>query len=337
MLKFFYLLFIAALISGTSLKAEEASNSENPKKAENAESSASEEITSTPDVAPAVEVPESELVEMVGFLTAQGGGVPMLKLDDAGIAALTNGLMDGLSGAKTLDDFPEERIRQVFGQVQKRAEAIEAGSEEIPVIKEDALQVMGFIIALQSGLVQLEFDAEEVPFIKKGFIAGANATEADPADKVKLPAFQEFIQKRVMAAQAKAAADIEAANQAFFEELATDPMVQKSESGLYYKIIKPGATEKPTLEDSVLVHYKGTLIDGTKFDSSYDRGNPAEFPLKGVVKGFGEGLTKIGAGGKIILYIPSELGYGNNPRPGGAIKPGDTLIFECELIEVNPE
>jgi FKBP-type peptidyl-prolyl cis-trans isomerase len=85
----------------------------------------------------------------------------------------------------------------------------------------------------------------------------------------------------------------------------------------------------------VLVHYKGTLIDGTQFDSSYDRGAPATFRLDQVVKGFGEGLTKIGAGGKIILYIPSELGYGNSPRPGGVIKPGDTLIFECELLEVN--
>ncbi|MDH5242194.1 MAG: FKBP-type peptidyl-prolyl cis-trans isomerase, partial [Gammaproteobacteria bacterium] len=81
--------------------------------------------------------------------------------------------------------------------------------------------------------------------------------------------------------------------------------------------------------------YKGTLIDGTQFDSSYDRGAPATFRLNQVVKGFGEGLTKIGAGGKIILYIPSDLGYGNSPRPGGVIKPGDSLIFECELLEVD--
>ena len=87
---------------------------------------------------------------------------------------------------------------------------------------------------------------------------------------------------------------------------------------------------------TVTFHYKGTLTDGTEFDSSYDRGDPAEFPLNGVVPGFGEGLTKVGVGGKIILYIPSELGYGNSPRPGGVIKPGDTLIFECELLEINP-
>jgi FKBP-type peptidyl-prolyl cis-trans isomerase len=162
--------------------------------------------------------------------------------------------------------------------------------------------------------------------------------------QAKLSAFQEFIQKRVTVLQAKMAAEAEtiaaertAAAKVFFEELALDPEVQKSESGLYYKILESGAYEKPTLEDTVLVNYKGTLIDGDQFDSSYDRGEPAKFPLNAVVPGFGEGLTKIGVGGKIILYIPSELGYGNSPRPGGKIKPGDALIFECELIEVNPE
>jgi len=105
---------------------------------------------------------------------------------------------------------------------------------------------------------------------------------------------------------------------------------------LYYKVLDPGTGPAPSLTDSVLVHYKGTLIDGTQFDSSYDRGAPATFGLNQVVAGFGEGLTKIGVGGKIILYMPSELGYGNSPRPGGAIKPGDSLIFECELLEVDP-
>ncbi|MEC7487331.1 MAG: FKBP-type peptidyl-prolyl cis-trans isomerase, partial [Verrucomicrobiota bacterium] len=109
-----------------------------------------------------------------------------------------------------------------------------------------------------------------------------------------------------------------------------------TDSGLYYKIVEPGEGDRPSLTDSVLVHYKGTRIDGTTFDSSYERGEPATFPLNGVVAGFGEGLTKIAAGGKIILYIPSDLGYGNTPRPGGEIQPGDTLVFECELIEINP-
>jgi FKBP-type peptidyl-prolyl cis-trans isomerase len=90
------------------------------------------------------------------------------------------------------------------------------------------------------------------------------------------------------------------------------------------------------MSDTVRVHYKGTRIDGTVFDSSYKRSQPADFSLQGVVPGFAEGLTKVGEGGKIILFIPSDLAYGNNPRSNGIIQPGDTLIFECELIKINP-
>ena len=202
--------------------------------------------------------------------------------------------------------------------------------------------MIGLVMATQTGLDQLGFGANDAAAIARGFVAGANATEVDPAIEAKLPAFEAFMNERIAAAQAVAEAEAETAatdsidaGKAFFAKLAEDADVEKSESGLHYKVLDPGTGAKPSMTDSVLVHYKGTLIDGTQFDSSYDRGAPATFRLDQVVKGFGEGLTKIGAGGKIILYIPSELGYGNSPRPGGVIKPGDTLIFECELLEVN--
>jgi FKBP-type peptidyl-prolyl cis-trans isomerase len=353
MRKKIYLFLISALMCSAALKADEVAHSETEASAKENDIPVEEEVAPAeklatepaeePSVETVVEVSESELIEMVGYLTAQSGGVPMLKLDDPGVAAFAVGLLEGLTSEKKLEDISQESIEEAFGQAQARAEAIEAEAEEIPEISADASQIIGFVMAVQSGLIQLGFGPVEAPMIKKGFVEGANMTEADPAVQAKLPAFQEFMQKRVIAAQTKAAAEAEAiaaeeiaAGEMFFEELAADADVQKSESGLYYKIIEPGADEKPTLEDLALVHYKGTLIDGTQFDSSYDRGQPAEFPLNGVVAGFGEGLTKIGVGGKIILYIPSELGYGNSPRPGGPIKPGDTLIFECELIEVNP-
>ena len=306
---------------------------------------AKKEAAESSAIEPNMKVPESELIEMVGYITALSGGVPMLELDDSGVASLTTGLVDGLTGDMRLEDVPQKFIQEAFLQAQARAEAIEAGSEEIPEIDEGALRTIGFVMANQSGLLQLGFGAEDADLIKKGFIKSANIKEPEPAMQAKMPAFQKFMQGRIAAAQARATAEANAisakriaAGKAFFEELAAeDSEVQKSESGLYYKILEPGTDEKPALEDSVLVHYKGTLIDGTQFDSSYDRGEPAEFRLGEVVQGFGEGLTKIGAGGKIILYIPSELGYGNSPRPGGPIKPGDALIFECELIDVNPE
>lgn len=330
MLKIFHTLFVLTLFGSAVLKADEAAMDAQAEEPANEESAVAAE--EPPTAESAVELSEPELLEMVGFLTAQAGGVPLFDLDTMAVDALADGLVDGLDGTKVIEDFSQERVQQAFEKMQERAKAVAAESENIPELKEDTLKTIGCIMAFQSGLIQLKFDGEEIPLIKKGFIAGAYETESDPTDVANRPEFQEYIQKRVETIQAER----QAAAQAFFEELATDSAVLKSESGLYYKILEPGAAEKPTLDDSVKVHYKGTLIDGTKFDSSYDRGEPADFPLKGVVKGFGEGLTKIGAGGKIILYIPSELGYGDNPRPGGLIKPGDPLVFECELIAVNP-
>jgi FKBP-type peptidyl-prolyl cis-trans isomerase len=292
------------------------------------------------DTAPAAEVSEpettettesTEMNEMVGYLTAQRGRFAFLKLDQEAIAAIADGVQEGLSGTMKMDD--QAAMQDAFGQAQARADALEAGAEEIPEIDAEALRTIGLVMATQTGLEQLGFGPDDAAAIAKGFIAGANATEVDPAIEAKLPAFEAFMNERIEAETA--ATDSIAAGKAFFAKLAEDADVEKSESGLHYKVLDPGTGDKPSMTDSVLVHYKGTLIDGTQFDSSYDRGAPATFRLDQVVKGFGEGLTKIGAGGKIILYIPSELGYGNSPRPGGVIKPGDTLIFECELLEVN--
>jgi FKBP-type peptidyl-prolyl cis-trans isomerase len=301
------------------------------------------------DTAPAAEVsqPETtettEMTEMVGYLTAQRGKFASLELNQEAIAAIADGVQQGLSGTMKMEDQDQAAMQAAFGQAQARADALATGAEEIPEIDTEALQALGLVMATQTGLEQLGFGPDDAATIAKGFIAGASATEIDPAIEAKMPAFEAFMNERMAAAQAIAEAEAEAvaaesiaAGKAFFAKLAEDADVEISESGLHYKVLNPGTGDKPGLTDSVLVHYKGTLIDGTQFDSSYDRGAPATFRLDQVVKGFGEGLTKIGAGGKIILYIPSELGYGNSPRPGGVIKPGDSLIFECELIEVDP-
>jgi len=301
------------------------------------------------DTAPAATVsePESaevtEMKEMVGYLTAQRANVASLELDQEAIAAMADGVQKGVSGTMDMADQDQAAIQAAFGQAQARAEALQTGAEEIPEIDTESLQAIGLVMVAQTGLTQLGFGADDADTIARGFLAGANASELEPAMQEKMPAFEAFMKERSDAAQAiaeaegaAAAAENIAAGKAFFAKLAEDPDVEKSDSGLQYKVLEPGTGDKPSMTDSVLVHYKGTLIDGTQFDSSYDRGDPVTFRLDQVVKGFGEGLTKIAAGGKIILYIPSELGYGNSPRPGGEIKPGDSLIFECELLEVNP-
>jgi FKBP-type peptidyl-prolyl cis-trans isomerase FklB len=103
-------------------------------------------------------------------------------------------------------------------------------------------------------------------------------------------------------------------------------------SGLQYEVIKTGDGAKPTLEDMVTTHYHGTLIDGTVFDSSVDRGEPASFPVRGVIPAWTEALQLMNTGSKWKLYVPADLAYGD--RPAGKIKAGSTLIFEVELISI---
>ncbi len=112
--------------------------------------------------------------------------------------------------------------------------------------------------------------------------------------------------------------------------------VVTTKSGLQYKELKNGDGKKPTTKDTVKVHYHGTLADGTVFDSSVKRGEPIEFPVTGVIKGWTEALLLMQVGDKWKLWIPADLAYGDNPRPGGAIKPGHMLIFEVELLDTKP-
>lgn len=119
----------------------------------------------------------------------------------------------------------------------------------------------------------------------------------------------------------------------FLEENAKQEGVIVTESGLQYKVLEEGTGNAPTAASTVKVHYTGTLIDGTTFDSSVERGEPIEFPLNGVIPGWTEGLQLMKEGGKSILYIPYNLGYGERGA-GGVIPPFATLIFEVELIQI---
>jgi FKBP-type peptidyl-prolyl cis-trans isomerase len=121
----------------------------------------------------------------------------------------------------------------------------------------------------------------------------------------------------------------------FLEENKSKEGVLVTESGLQYKVIKEGNGTHPVATNNVTVHYHGTTPDGTVFDSSVDRGEPASFGLNQVIKGWTEGLQLMGEGAKYTFFIPQELAYGANPRGGGPIKPFMPLVFELELIKVN--
>ncbi len=123
--------------------------------------------------------------------------------------------------------------------------------------------------------------------------------------------------------------------QEFLEKNKENPEVITLPSGLQYKIIEEGEGTPPDENDEVTVHYTGTLLDGTVFDSSVERGEPVSFPVNRVIEGWTEALQLMKPGSKWMLYIPSELAYGEDVRPGGPIKANMALVFEVELISVN--
>lgn len=120
----------------------------------------------------------------------------------------------------------------------------------------------------------------------------------------------------------------------FLEENAKKEGVVSLPSGLQYEIITEGSGEIPAATDTVTTHYHGTLINGSVFDSSYDRGEPASFPVNGVIKGWIEALQLMPVGSKWKLFIPAELAYGANPHPGGPIEPHMVLLFDIELLKI---
>ena len=125
--------------------------------------------------------------------------------------------------------------------------------------------------------------------------------------------------------------------EAFLADNKTKDGVITLPSGLQYRILKEGTGPKPVATDTVVCNYKGALLDNTEFDSSYKRGQPATFPVSGVIKGWTEALQLMPVGSKWQLFIPSELAYGARGGPGGGIGPNATLIFEVELMSVQPK
>lgn len=200
---------------------------------------------------------------------------------------------------------------------------------------EQMLEEYGWFIGKRLGLAELEFTKGEVDAIVKGLLAAANNKDAPYVAEQIGPKMDELLQKKQATYMGKLKAKSLEANNAFFNKLKADNKnVVETPSGLRYEIITPGTGANPKADDSVKVHYTGTLIDGTKFDSSVDRGQPAEFKLSEVITGWTEGIQKMKKGGKIKLYVPPQLAYGDDGRPG--IPPGSTLIFDVELLDITP-
>lgn len=152
---------------------------------------------------------------------------------------------------------------------------------------------------------------------------------------VDVVAAQKILQRASEAAHKKEAAENLAKETAFLEKNAKKEGIKTTASGLQYEVLTEGIGNVPALTDTVKVHYKGILLDGTVFDSSYERGKPVEFPLNAVIPGWSEGLQLMKAGAKYKLYIPSKIAYGERGVQN-VIPPNAMLIFEVELLEILP-
>jgi len=145
--------------------------------------------------------------------------------------------------------------------------------------------------------------------------------------------FESLSSERDAAEKQKYAANVNAGNK-FLTENKTKPGIKTTASGLQYEVITPGNGASPKATDQVTVNYKGTLLNGKQFDSSYDRGEPATFGLNQVIPGWTEGLQLMSEGAKFRFFIPYNLAYGSRATPDGSIPPFSTLIFEVELIKI---
>jgi FKBP-type peptidyl-prolyl cis-trans isomerase len=207
-----------------------------------------------------------------------------------------------------------------------------AGEAALPSMSEQASYGIGYQIGANMHQQQLEVDLDA---ILEGFRAGVTGAEPRFEAAELQKALEDFQKEFAAAQQAKAEAAAAAAvtaGESFRAENAQREGVTVLPSGLQLEILEAGTGAQPTDADQVVVHYKGTLPDGTVFDSSYDRGQPATFPVTGVIAGFSEGLRTMQAGGKYRLVIPPDIGYGE--RGAGPIPANSTLVFEVELVDV---
>ena len=249
---------------------------------------------------------------MMGVTNTQGlsdFAAQRLGVDSASYADFVRGIQDGIHKANNKEKAYIAGVQigqQVGGDMFDNINLQLFGNDSTQTLSKDNF-LAGFIAAVKNGAVVSVEDA------------------------------RMYVETHTDAIKAKALeakyGENKAAGEKFLAENKTKEGVVTTESGLQYKVIKEGKGEIPTKESSVKVNYKGTLIDGTEFDSSYKRNAPATFRADQVIKGWTEALTMMPVGSKWELYIPQELAYGSR-ETGGLIKPFSTLIFEVELLEI---
>jgi len=208
--------------------------------------------------------------------------------------------------------------------------ALSATTAQADINLEDTQQKVSYSIGiLIAGQLANDFDDLDLNAFVEGFNQNYNGEATAISPQEAMQTVQAYQRDQQVAQNANTLAESEA----FLAETAQQEGVNITKSGLQYKIIEQGTGVQPQATDNVTVHYRGTLMNGQEFDSSYARGEPATFPLNGVIAGWTEGLQLMKEGGKFEFYIHPDLGYGERGA-GGAIGPNAALVFQGELIKV---
>jgi len=209
------------------------------------------------------------------------------------------------------------------------AASLPASAQQPGLETDDQKTLYALGLAVSQRLLPFNLTEEELKFVQAGLADGV--LQRDP--QVELQTFGPKINELQRDRAASIASVEKGAGAKFCEQAAQEPGALTLESGMVYREIEPGGGDTPGPTDRVRLHYHGTLRDGTVFDSSVDRGQPAEFALNGVIPCFSEGLQKMKVGGKSKLTCPSSVAYGDGGRPP-VIQPGAALVFEVELLAV---
>jgi len=205
---------------------------------------------------------------------------------------------------------------------------------ELKTEKDKVSYSIGFDMGSSLKRNGIEVDARVLTRAIQDVLSGAKPLMTEQEMQASITALQKEMAAKQQAKMKTAGDKNKKEGEAFLAENKKKEGVTTLPSGMQYMVLTEGKGKQPTATDSVTVQYRGTLIDGTEFDSSYKRGQPASFGLNQVIKGWTEGLQLMKEGGKIRLFIPSELAYGERGTQGGPIGPNATLIFDIELLSI---
>ena len=218
--------------------------------------------------------------------------------------------------------------------------AVAAAAQDVPALKTPR-EKLSYALGMDLGnqLRKQSVDVDPATFAKglSDALSGGKTLLTEEEARGLIAELQKDLKAKQAAAQAEKMKELSEKNkkegEAFLDANKKKEGMVTLPSGLQYRILKAGEGKKPTIDDTVVCQYRGTLVDGTEFDSSYKRNQPATFPVKGVIKGWTEALQLMPAGSKWELVIPPDLAYGERGA-GNVIGPGATLIFEVELVSI---